>query len=234
MYSVIVKKYLPVSFSTSSTDKTAVKRKKLATRKFYSYARVVHIYLSMSLLSLMILFCFTGIVLNHTDWLSDGNTDGDKEIILPQTLKGKLGNQHAFVNPPINEIQQLIKSRFGLAKPSDISMDEAANEIIIDYKLPAGYATAIVDVTSQSLYLQYRKGNMLNIMSDRHKGRHSGKAWSWVIDISAVLMIVFSLTGMIILLQNKKHRWQASLFALIGVLTPLFIYLVMVPRLTGV
>lgn len=211
------------------------RKQQSSLRRVYSYARVIHIYSSMSLFALMILFCVTGIVLNHTIWLDGGSQEGDKNIMLPESLKQQFDDQaRNFVDPPVNEIQQLLKRQFGLAKPSEINLDEAANEIIFDYKLPAGYATAIVDVGGKSLSLQYRKGNMLNIMSDLHKGRNSGEAWSWVIDISAVLMIIFSLTGMIILLQNKKHRMQACLFAILGLLTPLFIYLLMVPRLSGV
>ena len=72
--------------------------------------------------------------------------------------------------------------------------------------------------------------------ADAHEeeGRHTGEAWSWVIDISAVLMILFSITGMIILFQNRKKRLVGIWLTVLGVATPAVIYLCWVPQLKGV
>jgi hypothetical protein len=205
-----------------------------AKRLFYSYARLVHIYLSMSLFALMLLFCVTGILLNHVDWLEGSATDGEAVIELPDALRSRLTAGDVFSEPPLNELQGLLREQVNLEKPSGINLDEAAGEIILDYQLPAGYATAIVDVATPELFVMYRRGGAMSIMNDLHKGRHTGDGWSWVIDLSAGLMILFSITGMAILFQNRRHRRPALIVSVLGVLTPLAVYWFWVPRLAGV
>ena len=212
------------------------KQKKTRKKGFMIYARIVHIYLSTLLFALMILFCVTGLLLNHLEWLSDSSRDGEVELKLPEQLRETIltADEDLFVNPPIKAIQNLLTKEHNLKKPSEITLDKEMGEIVLDYKLPAGYAAAIINTDDASLFIEYRKGSFWSVMNDLHKGRNSGAAWSWVIDLSAILIILFSLTGMIILFQNKKHRMRALLFALLGLLTPLIIYLSLVPRLSGV
>jgi hypothetical protein len=83
------------------------------------------------------------------------------------------------------------------------------------------------------LLLEYRTGDTLSVINDLHKGRHSGAVWSWVIDISAFLMIFFALTGYVIMFQNKKHRRLAVVFSIAGLISPIVLYLLFVPRVIG-
>lgn len=100
-----------------------------------------------------------------------------------------------------------------------------------DYPLPAGYAFVTVIIEENIVELEYASNGFLGLLNDLHKGRHSGYVWSLVIDISAILVAFFSLTGVVILLQNAKHRKQAFLVILLGSITPVAIYLLAVPQL---
>ena len=213
------------------------KQGKTALRKVYSWSRIFHIYVSMTLLSLLALFCVTGIFLNHTQWFKNSYSDGMVELKISQTLKDRLDNQETnglYENPPLAELQALLNERYNLKHIEDISLDEDANEIMIDFQLPSGYATAILDTSTQVLILEYRKGSWITIMNDLHKGRHTGTAWSWVIDLSAGLMLIFAITGLFILIQNKKYRRAGLLCGIAGTITPALIYWFWVPRLAGV
>jgi hypothetical protein len=68
-------------------------------------------------------------------------------------------------------------------------------------------------------------------MNDLHKGRHTGEYWSWLIDISAVFMLLFSFTGLIILFQQLKRRGTGLWLLMWGTATPVLIYLIWVPRI---
>ena len=66
-------------------------------------------------------------------------------------------------------------------------------------------------------------------MNDLHKGRDSGKGWSWIIDISAVFLILVSLSGLILLCFIKKKRIAGFITAIIGLVISYLVYVVFVP-----
>lgn len=203
-------------------------------RNFFYYSRLVHIYLSSLLFTLLILFCVSGLTLNHLDWVDNDHRDGETEIVLS-------GEQQLIFNEgeslPENQsvlaIQALLAEQFNLQNPAEVNIDNEVGEVTFDYKLPAGYAFAIVDTESQTLLVEYRRGGFWTILNDLHKGRNTGAAWSWVIDLSAVLVIFFAVTGLVILFQNRKQRNPATITVILGTLTPVIIYLFWVPRLLG-
>ncbi|MGH1470684.1 MAG: PepSY-associated TM helix domain-containing protein [Cellvibrionaceae bacterium] len=205
-------------------------------RKTASYSRVIHIYLSTCLFTLLILFCITGIVLNHLDWLDGTSNDGRAEEILPKeflTAAESKENQR-LSDMSLEGVKKILNDKYQLSAVSSIEYDDDIGEIILDYKIPGGYASAVIDTNENIILIDYRQGSAWSIMSDLHKGRHSGVAWSWVIDISAALMVLFSITGLIILFQNKKHRMKAFVFAIAGTVTPIIIYVFFVPKIMGV
>lgn len=221
------------NISKRKTRKTASQR---LWRNFASISRILHIYFSSFLFTLLILFCITGVILNHLDWLDGTNNDGDIELNIPTDILDQISKREEMQlsNLPLNDLQTLFSDNYNLQNASSIEFDDDIGELIFDYQIPAGYAAAIVDLNENLITLEYRQGSSWSIMSDLHKGRHSGKAWSWVIDVSAILMIFFSITGILILFQNKKHRNRAILFVVIGTISPLLIYFLWVPRLSGV
>jgi hypothetical protein len=48
-------------------------------------------------------------------------------------------------------------------------------------------------------------------LNDLHKGRNSGGLWSFIIDLSAFLMIVFSITGLLLALAQRRINRTLSL-----------------------
>lgn len=198
-------------------------------RRFYGYARAAHVYFSTYLLALLIFFCVSGVVINHPQWLQGRAVDGDQMVEFSQPLKASLGAADVFEHPPLAQIEKELNQQFDLPDASDIMLDKAAAEIIFDYKIPAGYASLVININEQQGYLEYRNGGFWALMGDLHKGRNSGIAWVWLIDLSAVIMVLFAITGLIILLQNKKFRGPGLWWVAAGVLTPIIIYLLWVP-----
>lgn len=203
-------------------------------RVLYSSCRALHIYLSTALLFLLILFCASGIVLNHVDWLKNDKNNGVHNIPLPLTLTNQAEKNLHNLPALYPEIEAYLASQHGLTKVKSIDWEKEDALVMLDYPLPAGFAFAELDFISGELNLEYQTGGFLSLIGDLHKGRHSGEAWSWVIDISAVLMILFAITGMIILFQNRKKRLVGIWLTVLGVATPIVIYLCWVPQLKGV
>ena len=193
-------------------------------RALYSTSRALHIYISTALFFLLILFCVSGIVLNHIDWLKNDKNNGQVTAVIPAELVTKANEQLNTLPTLYPEIEAYLAEQYALTKVKSIEWEKEDALVMLDYPLPAGFAYAELDFTTGELNLDYQTGGFLSLIGDLHKGRHSGEVWSWVIDISAVLMILFAITGMIILFQNRKKRLTGIWITLLGVATPLVIY----------
>lgn len=203
-------------------------------RALYSTSRALHIYISTALFFLLILFCVSGIVLNHVDWLKNDKSNGQVTATIPAELVTKANAQLNTLPSLYPEIEAYLATQYSLTKVKSIEWEKEDALVMLDYPLPAGFAYAELDFATGELNLDYQTGGFLSLIGDLHKGRHSGAVWSWVIDISAVLMIIFAITGMIILFQNRKKRLAGIWITVLGIATPLVIYLCWVPQIKGV
>ncbi|MBV1910641.1 MAG: PepSY-associated TM helix domain-containing protein [Kangiellaceae bacterium] len=198
-------------------------------KKLFLASRWLHIYLSTVLFSLLLFFCLTGVVLNHVDWLD--NTSEEGEMTVSMALSESQEQQS--LQQVLPYIQKYLLDKYHLETIKTVEFDRESKEIIFDYSLPAGYALVIADIPANQLTIEYSKGNWVNVWADLHKGRHSGEVWSWVIDISAIFMSLFAISGMVILFQNRKKRTKGILAALFGTLSPVILYWFFVPYLSS-
>ena len=196
-------------------------------RRVFMVCRWMHIYISSALFALLIFFCITGITLNHPQWFSKGEVNV-QVFDLPMNVVSKLQTTESMSAGPL---LKYLEGTFNLTKPRSVEWALEEDEVTVDYSLPAGYAFVIANITTGETEIEYQQGSFILLLNDLHKGRHSGETWRWVIDLSAILMLIFSVTGFVILLQNSKHRKQAMLAVLGGGVLPWLIYLLVVPRL---
>ena len=225
LYQLVFKGLLgrQVSPNTSKVAKRRFTSDK--AKRLFSFSRWLHIYVSSALFGLLFFFCFTGITLNHPDWVGKSEPT-NQTLVLPDELTKPIAGEL-----PLNSIQHYIEKITGLSNPRSVDVALDIGEITYDYPLPAGYAFVSVFIEDKQIEIEHGNSGLTALLNDLHKGRHSGVVWAWVIDVSAVLMLLFTTTGIIILLQNAKHRRNATLFVIIGFITPVLIYLMAVPRL---
>lgn len=194
-------------------------------KEFAKFSRWLHIYLSMVSFAVVLFFSVTGLTLNHPSWLG-----GEEQINTKDT-----GNLTvAWINnPDTNKIAKLEVVEFLRKKHqlkgavSEFRIDET--EITVTLKGPAYAADAFIDRESGNYELSQIKMGVVALMNDLHKGRDSGKGWSWIIDISAVFLIIVSLSGLILLLFIKKKRIAGLITAIIGLIISYLIYAIFVP-----
>ena len=205
--------------------------------KFFSYSRIVHTYVSTALFTILVFFSITGFTLNHTD-LFGSETTSEQNFELPVEIAQAIAvpdNDNEEWQPHLRMLQQYLNQTHSLSNPRSIDMERDYEEITLDYPMPAGYAFLIVNAAHGSYLLEHQQGNIWSLMNDLHKGRNTGPMWSWVIDISAILILVFSITGLIILFQIKRSRRDLALIACVcGTITPIALYWLWVPIVTGV
>lgn len=189
-----------------------------------NWSRWLHIYLSMFSFVILFFFAITGITLNHTDWFADAQST--------TTIKDSL--QKEWVNvadslriPKLEIVEYLRKKHQTTGALSEFTIDEY--QCTIAFSGPGYSADYFVDRETGKYDLTIMRTGLVGILNDLHKGRDSGKAWAWLIDISAVLMILVSLTGLLMLFFLKKKRVSGVLVILLGGLISYVVYKIWVP-----
>tara|TARA_R110002072_G_scaffold302737_1_gene488178 strand:+ start:18758 stop:19285 length:528 start_codon:yes stop_codon:yes gene_type:complete len=155
-----------------------------------------------------LLFAVTGLTLNHAAWFEGGEPsirevageidaiklagDVDK-LAIAEELRAK------------HHLQGMVK---------EFSVDE--RECFVLWKGPGYSADVIIDRETHAYTGEVQSRSWMAVLDDLHKGRDCGPVWSWVIDVSAVLLTVLSLTGIWLLLYLKKRRRSGLIVGLVG------------------
>ena len=58
----------------------------------------------------------------------------------------------------------------------------------------------------------------LGVLNDLHRGRDAGSLWAKLIDLSGIILIVVSVTGIALLFYLKKMRLSGLLTMIVGCL----------------
>lgn len=197
-------------------------------RAFFLWSRTIHIYVSSALFVALVFFSITGITLNHSSTFND-KQHSENELTLPRTVADSLTATGAVWPASLEVLNDFIKESYNLENPRSFSADADSQQIELDYPLPGGYAFIIVDVPGETIIVEREQGNAWALLNDLHKGRHTGEKWIWAMDISAVLMLLFAVTGLIILFQLPKRRKTGVWAVILGTATPILLYWLLVP-----
>ncbi len=189
-------------------------------RDLATWSRWLHIYLSMFSFIIVLFFSVTGLTLNHVDWFP--------ESTVVSELKGSIKADWVSVAdtakiPKLEIVEQLRVNHHIKGQLNDFRIDE--DEISISFQGPGYTADFFVNRADGKYELTETNMGIIAVINDLHKGRDTGKAWSWVIDFSAIFMIVISVTGLILLVFLKKKRTNGLLWLVIGGVVTLLFYL---------
>lgn len=186
--------------------------------------RWLHIYLSMASFAILLFFAVTGLTLNHAEWFTSGKdrTRHDKGTLNTQWLK-----------PPDDAVakleiaESLRHTHHITGTVSDFLIDEV--QCTVSFKGPGYAADAFIDRASGTYELTECRLGVVAILNDLHKGRDSGPSWSLLIDASAVLMTVVSLSGLVLMWFFRRRRFNGFAVAVAGGLGCYLIYHFLVP-----
>ena len=191
-------------------------------REIATWTRWVHIYLSMFSFAALLFFAITGITLNHTSWI-----DGQQKV---EQVKGNLSLNWVHADSSrINEllVVEYLRNTHHISAPlSDFSTQKA--ECSVSFKGPGYAAEGFIDRVTGHYELTMTRSGLIAVLNDLHKGRDSGPIWARFIDISAVLMILVSLTGFLMIFFLKKKRFSGLLITAIGAIIIAIVYVVFV------
>jgi hypothetical protein len=185
-------------------------------------SRWLHIYLSMASFAVVLFFAVTGLTLNHADAMAGKpivrNLDGS---LTPKELGSK---DHADTLAIVEHIRNTDKVHGAV---SDLRVED--DQISFSFRGPGYSADTTVDRATGKYQVVETRSGFIAVINDLHKGRDTGKTWSWVIDASAVLLTLVSLTGLLLIFFIYKKRTSGLILAAVATLLCVLLYRLYVP-----
>ena len=193
-------------------------------RRTAKWTRWLHIYGSMSSLAIVLFFAITGITLNHQEWFAGQTMTTDRHGTMTLSWLRTAGVDGVDKLQVVEYLRSAAGVRGALA---EFRIENEQCEVV--FKGPGYVASALVDRSSGRFDLTETRMGFAAIVNDLHKGRDTGGVWRAVIDISAVLLMFISLTGLILLYFVHKYRLAGVILALAGALVSYLVFALWVP-----
>lgn len=194
--------HAPRSAPEPSAAVRRARRKRPLRLRVHSVLRWLHIYTSMVSLIVVLFFAGTGVTLNHPAWLAGERTE-ELTGTLPATWKTAKGIDWLVV-------AEHLRTAHGVhGTVADRRADD--REGSLTFRAPGYSADAFIDVRDGSYKLAVSYQGAVGVLNDLHRGRDSGSAWAWLIDVAGVFLVFLSLTGLGLLFYLKKVRMKALL-----------------------
>jgi hypothetical protein len=175
----------------------------------------------MASFAILFFFAVTGLTLNHPDWF------GDRQ----QVTQHKGAVQAAWVSGKDVaklEIAEFLRKSHGIkGTVADFRVDDS--QCSVSFKGPGYSADAFIDRQTGKYEVTETRLGFVAVMNDLHKGRDTGPTWSLIIDFSAVLMALLSLTGILLMYFLKRKRFSGFTTAVVGGVICYVVYRVWVP-----
>lgn len=152
----------------------------------------------------MLLFSVTGITLNHAATISATPETVERQGTLPPSLLRQLAGKSGDAPLPgavADAVQTAVKLD-AHGKPGEWS----DGDVYVALPRPGGDGWVSIDRASGAITAEVTDRGWISYLNDLHKGRNSGTAWFWFIDIFAAACILFTLTGLLLLQLHARHR----------------------------
>ena len=182
-------------------------------RNLVNWSRTIHIYLSICLLVILVFFSITGITLNHVEFYT-ADPDVTEKVVNPLPAF-PLDDQGQVANSP--ELADFLDNEF------DVELDQATltqdgDFLFVDYRTPGATVSIEIDQVLQEAIGETTDYGFVAMINDLHKARDTTILWKWLLDISSVLLVLFSLAGFVLLLPNKFRFKRVAGYSLAATL----------------
>lgn len=152
----------------------------------------------------MLLFAITGITLNHAAQIEARPKVVERTATLPKPLQQRFIEDQPVEGLP-DELQAWLESELSL-NLAGREAEWSDGELYIGLPRPGGDAWLSLVLETGELEYESTDRGWISYLNDLHKGRNTGTAWSWFIDIFAAACVVFSLTGLLLLHRHAGVR----------------------------
>ena len=172
---------------------------------------------------ILFFFAVTGLTLNHQEMFGGQQ----RTTVYKGSLDRKWLRAGAADVAKLEIVERLRTAHHISGAVSDFRVEDGQCEV--SFKGPGYSADAFIDRANGKYELTENRMGLVAILNDLHKGRDSGKPWGVVIDVSAILLTLVSLTGLILIFFLFKRRTSGLLVLAAGALLCFLAYAIWVP-----
>lgn len=175
----------------------------------------------------MLLFAITGITLNHAAQIEGDPQVDARELELPTRLRQDL-DRHIDGSAPLppalaDWLRDELDAPLG-GREAEWSEDE----VYLSMPGPGRDAWLAIDKAGGTVEYERTDRGWVSYLNDLHKGRNSGPAWGWFIDVFAIACIVFTLTGLFLLQMHARQRPTTWPWVGLGLVVPVVLALLFI------
>lgn len=179
----------------------------------------------------MLLFALTGITLNHASQIEAKPKISKRQAQLPpillQQLRAPGAAQKKSPLPP--QVAAWCEQNLNIdTRLHAIPVEWSADEAYLPLPRPGGDAWLRIALEDGQIEYELTERGAIAWLNDLHKGRHTGSAWNWFIDIFAVACLIFCITGFLILKYHAQNRPSTWPVLGLGVLIPALLAILLI------
>jgi hypothetical protein len=175
----------------------------------------------------MLAFAITGITLNHASAIPAQPIVTKKEVQVPTPLFSLLKSQPEGKRPLAPELSNWLDDSLEIAT-STAEAEWSDGEVYVSLPRPGGDSWLNINRATGVVQYERTDRGLISYLNDLHKGRHTGTAWSWFLDIFAGACVVFCLTGLVLLQLHAGHRPATWPVVALGLAIPLVLAMVFI------
>ncbi|WP_311221293.1 MULTISPECIES: PepSY-associated TM helix domain-containing protein [unclassified Acidovorax] len=176
----------------------------------------------------MLLFAVTGFTLNHAGQIEAKPRVTSLQATVPAQVLGSVkppeGKDRAPLPPAL---QRWAQAQWSI-DTADREAEWSPDEVYVSLPRPGGDAWLRVGLADGAAEYERTDRGWISYFNDLHKGRNTGAAWSWFIDIFAAACLVFCITGLFILKMHAGNRPFTWPMVGMGLVVPLLLALLFI------
>jgi len=163
----------------------------------------------------LLLFCITGITLNHAAAIAASPKVIKKTLGLPEPLRASLaaGKEGDAMPDPLAD---WIEDQFDI-DTDGAEVEWSPEELYVSAPGPGRDAWVMFDRASYQASSEVTDRGWIAYFNDLHKGRNTGLVWKIFIDVVAGACVFFALTGLVLLWIQARQRTSTWPLVSLGV-----------------
>lgn len=171
----------------------------------------------------LVLFAITGFTLNHANAIAGRPvvTTTLKQLpadLLQQLQAAAAADEKSRVVPM--QVRRWLHDEMSVRVANE-QAEWSSDELYFSLPRPGGDAWLTIDLESGEATHEVTRRGWIAYLNDLHKGRNTGLAWSLFIDVFALAVLVFAITGLLLLKMHSTHRPATWPMVLLGLVLPL-------------
>lgn len=169
----------------------------------------------------MLLFAITGLTLNNAGRIEASPVVKQQTQTLPSAILNDLQVLPADTKAPLPASVTAWIAHEMAVDTANKPAEWSEGEVYVSLPRPGGDAWLTIATDTGELNYELTSRGWISYLNDLHKGRNTGAAWSWFLDVFSVAALVFSLSGLCLLYMHSANRPSTWPLVGLGIVLPL-------------